>query len=264
MHGACPEAYVALAEYMAERARTIIRPLFRSRVDIEHKSDLSPVTAADRRTEAALRRMIAEHYPEHGVIGEEYGTDRGDAEFVWVLDPVDGTMRFITGNPLFGTLIALVQNGRPILGVIDIAMLDERWVGAAGRPTLFRNSSGDTEARVRPCEGLSAATLTATSPHMFEGAASQAFERVRGGAKIFFYGGECYSYALLASGFLDVVIEADMGIHDYLAMVPVIEGAGGVLSDWQGAPLGLQSGDRLVASGDPRVHDETLALLGSE
>jgi inositol-phosphate phosphatase/L-galactose 1-phosphate phosphatase/histidinol-phosphatase len=258
---ACPDAYIALAERLAQAARAIVRPYFRQPVGIEQKADDSPVTVADREAEAAMRALIAESFPAHGIIGEEHGAVRRDADYVWILDPIDGTKRFITGHPQFGTLIGLLHRGEPILGLIDMPAMDERWLGAAGRPTAHTDASGTRRAAVRPCATLDQAVLYATSPHMFPGADFAAFERVRTRVKQPMYGGECYSYGLLASGFVDLVIEATMGVYDYLPLVPVVAGAGGVITDWQGAPLGLGSDGRVLAAGDRRCHAAAIALL---
>lgn len=256
----CPEPFVALAERLAEAARAIIRPLFRSRIAVDEKPDSSPVTIADRDSEAAMRRVIDASFPEHGVIGEEHGHDRSDARYVWVLDPVDGTKRFITANPLFGTLIGLLRDGQPILGIIDMPMLDERWIGAAGRPTQRVSAKGMETAGVRACGALAQATLMASSPHMF-GPDLPAFERLRQAVKTPLYGGDCYNYGLLADGFTDLVVEADMGPYDFLPLVPVVEGAGGVMTDWAGRPLRAASDGRCVAAGDTGLHQAALALL---
>lgn len=257
----CPEEFVALAEAMADAARAIARRYFRSGLAVEDKADASPVTIADREAEAAIRALVAARYPDHGVVGEEQGADRPGATHVWVVDPIDGTKHFITGNPLFGTLIALLRDGRPILGVIDMAALGERWLGASGRPTVLRDSAGTRPARVRPCAALGQAVLQASSPHMFSAEEFAAFERVRAESKMVLYGGDCFSYGTLASGFGDLVVEADMSPHDYLALVPVVTGAGGVMTDWSGAPLGLESAGRTVAAGDERVHAAALERL---
>ena len=203
----------------------IVRHHFRSPLEIITKADDSPVTIADREAEKELRRMVALAYPQHGLIGEEFPAERRDADYVWVFDPIDGTKSFITGRPLFGTLIALLHRGRPILGIIDHPALGERWIGAAGRPSSFNGAP----ARVRPCAALAKAVLAASSPHMFgTEKATAAFERVRAKAGLTMYGADCYAYGLLASGFHDLVVEANNGIHDFLALVPVIEGAGGI------------------------------------
>ena len=235
----------------------MIRPHFRQPLAIYDKPDLSPVTIADREAEAAMRRLIRARFPDHGIIGEEFGREREDAEFVWVLDPIDGTKSFISGVPLFGTLIALARRGHPIVGIIDQPISRERWIGAAGRPTLFNGAP----IRVRPCPSLAAATLFATSPDMFADNDRAGFGRVAAAAKLVRFGADCYAYGLLAHGFIDLVIEASLKPYDFSAILPVVEGAGGIASDWQGAPLTVASDGRVVVAGDRRAHAAALALL---
>lgn len=246
-----------LAEKLADCARSHVLSYFRKALDIDTKKDESPVTRADRETEKAMRALIGETFPGHGILGEEFGAERIDAEYVWTLDPIDGTKSFITGSPLFGTLISLVRAGQPVIGIIDMPALSERWIGCADRPTTFNGSS----VRVRPCTGVGKAWLYATSPHMFKGGDFQAFERVRKQAGCTLYGIDCYAYGLLANGACDLVIEATMGVHDYCALVPVITGAGGTMTDWQGRPLGLKSDGRVVAAGDKTTAAAAMALL---
>jgi inositol-phosphate phosphatase / L-galactose 1-phosphate phosphatase / histidinol-phosphatase len=247
---ACPDAFVALAETLADAARPVAMRYFRRRLDIEAKDDLSPVTIADREAEAAMRALIEEAYPAHGILGEEHGSVRTDAEYVWVLDPIDGTQSFVTGKPLFGTLIALARNGRPILGVMDMPALAERWVGAAGRTTTFDGAP----ASVRACSELADAWLYATSPQMFPPGDFEAFEGLRQQCRRAIYGAECYAYGLLAGGHVDLVVESTMQPYDYAALVPIVEGAGGVISDWNGRPLTLASDGRVIAAGDAGLH----------
>ena len=260
----CPEAYVALATRMADAARAVTLRHFRTGLEVMDKADESPVTVADREAETLLRGLAAEACPDHGLVGEEHGSERPDAEFVWVFDPIDGTKRFITGNPLFGTLIALLRGGAPILGVIDMPALGERWVGAAGRPTVMTDRAGVREARVRSCSELSKAVQTSTAPDMFEGADAAAFARVEKAVKLLLYGGDCFNYGSLASGYTDLVIEAGLGVYDHLALVAVVQGAGGIITDWRGSPLGLESDGRVVAAGDPRVHAAALERLAGD
>jgi inositol-phosphate phosphatase/L-galactose 1-phosphate phosphatase/histidinol-phosphatase len=224
---------------------------------VDDKADLSPVTAADRAAEAAMRRLIGARFPGHGIIGEEYGPERAEAEFVWVVDPIDGTKSFISGVPLFGTLIALARHGTPLLGVIDQPVSRERWVGAAGRPTLFNGRP----ARCRPCADIAAATVFATTPGMFAGADATAFGRIARAAKLVRFGADCYAYGLVALGCIDLVVEASLKPYDFSAMAPIVAGAGGVASDWRGQPLGLGSDGRVIVAGDPRAHRAALALL---
>ena len=251
------EQFLALAAELADAAGAVIRPYFREKIAIEDKPDLSPVTAADRAAEEAMRRLIAARFPDHGIIGEEFGREREDAEFVWVLDPIDGTKSFISGVPLFGTLIALAHNRRPILGIIDQPISRERWAGAAGRPSTFNGQP----IRCRRCASLGAATVFSTTPEMFKGADAAAHARIAAAAKLVRYGADCYAYGLVASGFIDLVIEAGLQTYDFTAMLPIVEGAGGVASDWQGRPLDLASDGRVLVAGDARAHQEALALL---
>lgn len=257
MKDAVPGEFLAFAETLAEASGAVIRRYFRQGFEIITKTDMSPVTVADREAETAIRERIAARHPDHGVIGEEHGRHQAEAEWVWVLDPIDGTKGFISGRPLFGTLIALCRGGRPVLGVIDHPAIGERWVGAHGHPTRFNGKP----VRTRACAELGQASLFASSPHMFQDAAAAAFERLRRQCRQVLYGSDCYHYGILASGFGDLVVESNMGIYDYLAAVPVIEGAGGVVTDWQGRPLTILSGDQVLAAGDRRMHDAALGVL---
>ena len=204
-----------------------------------------------------MRELIERRFPDHGIIGEEFGRLRDDAEFVWVLDPIDGTKSFISGVPLFGTLIALTCAGRPILGVIDQPILHERWLGAAGHPSTLNGAA----IHCRICSDLAAATLFATTPEMFRGADAASFARVSAAVKLTRFGADCYAYGLLAAGFIDLVIEASLKPYDFCAIIAIVEGAGGIVSDWRGEKLGLTSDGRVVAGGDRRVHEAALALL---
>ncbi len=262
---ACPRSFIETAEILAETARQVIAGHFRTRLTVDSKTDESPVTIADRETEAALRRVINQRHPEHGIVGEEHGIERPEAEFVWVLDPIDGTKSFITGSPLFGTLIALKHGDQPILGVIDMPILNERWLGAKGQGTRFTGSAGGQDARCRPCPDISSALLRTTSLSMFESAPGDlpALRRVMDAAQVTVWGGDCYCYGLLASGYQDLVIEASLQNYDFMALVPVVEGAGGIASDWSGQPLGLESDGRVVMAGDAGVHAAALELLNA-
>ncbi len=255
----CPPGQIDLALRLADAAGAVIRRYFRTPVAVQDKADSSPVTIADREAEAAMRQLINKADRHHGILGEEYGPERTDAEWVWVLDPVDGTKAFITGKPSFGTLIALLHRGRPVLGIIDQPILGERWLGVAGRKSTLNGRP----IHVRDCPELRLAALYATAPEMFSGADAVAWERLRGRVKLPRYGADCYAYGLLAAGFVDLVVEASLQPYDYLPLVAVIEGAGGLLTDWQGRPLGLGSDGRAVAAGDARLHAAALAVLNS-
>jgi histidinol phosphatase-like enzyme (inositol monophosphatase family) len=251
---------LALALRLADAAGSIIRPLFRGEWSHERKTDRSFVTEADRAAEAAMRRLIEETFPADGIIGEEYGTRNEGAGRQWVLDPIDGTTSFIAGRPIFGTLIALLKDGWPVLGIIDQPITRERWVGALGRPTLFNGRP----ATSRPLKELSDAVLATTSPHLFTNDEADAFMAVakQVAEKKIVFGGDCYNYGLLASGHIDVVIEAGLKLYDYAALVPVVEGAGGMMADWQGNPLDAGSDGTVIALGDPARLEDVLAAMG--
>jgi inositol-phosphate phosphatase/L-galactose 1-phosphate phosphatase/histidinol-phosphatase len=251
------DTLLAFAQHLADAAGEVIRPYFRKPLAVHDKPDLSPVTAADRAAEATMRGLIEKSFPEHGILGEEFGRAREDAELVWVLDPIDGTKSFISGVPLFGTLIALTREGRPILGIIDQPISHERWVGAGGRPTTLNGAA----IGCRACPSLAAATLFATTPDMFKGEDAAAFVRVSAAVKLVRFGADCYAYGLLAAGFVDLVLEASLKPYDFCAMVPVVEGAGGIATDWHGGSLDIASDGRILVSGDRRAHKAALALL---
>jgi inositol-phosphate phosphatase/L-galactose 1-phosphate phosphatase/histidinol-phosphatase len=253
------DPFFALALRLADVAGEVIRPYFRQPLVVDDKADLTPVTAADRAAEQEMRALIEQRLPDHGIIGEEFGRVREDAEFVWVLDPIDGTKSFISGVPLFGTLIALTRDKRPILGIIDQPISRERWVGVAGRPTTLNGAA----VRCRACARLANATVFATTPDMFEDADAAAFARVASAAKLTRFGADCYAYGLVAAGFIDLVLEASLKPYDFCAMVPIVEGAGGVATDWHGAELDLGSDGRILVAGDRRTHQAVLALLGA-
>ena len=250
-------ALIALANEMADVAGGVIRRYFRTPVGVDTKADESPVTIADRETEPAMRALLARKRPGDGIFGEEHGRERLDAEYVWVLDPIDGTKAFITGMPVFGTLIGLLRHGRPVLGIIDQPITRERWLGVDGAGTTLNGQA----VRVRPCPALDKAFLYSTAPDMFRGDDAVAYERVRGKVRQPRFGGDCYAYGLVALGFADLVIEASLQPYDYCAVIPVIEGAGGVMTDWQGQPLSLDSDGRVVAAGDKAAHAAALEAL---
>ncbi len=251
------DADIALAHTLADAAGAAIRPWFRRAFLVETKEDFSPVTIADREAEAAIRSLLAEHRPEDGVIGEEYGDDRPDAARVWVLDPIDGTRAFVAGRPLFGTLIALLEDGVPVLGVIDQCIAGDRWIGARDVPTTLNGRP----AHVRHCAALADAHLATTAPWLFDGRDVAGFDGLRRAARDTLLGGDCHNYGLVASGHLDLVVESGLKIHDWAALVPVVSGAGGVMTDWAGAPLQRGSDGRVIAAGDARVAAEVAARL---
>ena len=254
---------VAFANRLADAAGEVIRPLFRSHGETEVKSDNSAVTKADRGAEEAMRALIEAERPGDGIIGEEYGLTNEGASRQWVLDPIDGTQSFVAGRPIFGTLIALMQDGWPVLGVIDQPITKERWVGRIGEGTMLNGKP----VKTRTCAGVEGMSLATTSPHCFDADQSDAWLNLVVNAypkrPFPIYGGDCYNYAMLASGHVDCVMEAGLKIHDYAALVPVVEGAGGVMSDWQGNPLDQDSDGTVIALGDPARIEDVLAAMGS-
>jgi histidinol phosphatase-like enzyme (inositol monophosphatase family) len=252
---------LALALRLADAAGAAIRPLFRGTWAEERKADHSYVTEADRAAEAAMRAIIEAEFPRDGIIGEEYGRTNEGAGRQWVLDPIDGTTSFIAGRPIFGTLIALLQDGWPVLGIIDQPVSGERWVGRIGQPTLFNGKP----ATCRPLKDLADAVLATTSPHLFANdEQADAFMSVAKSVaeRKIVYGGDCYNYGLVASGHVDIVIEAGLKLHDYAALVPVVEGAGGMMADWQGNPLDAGSDGTVIAIGDPARLEDVLEAMG--
>ncbi|KAI3446145.1 hypothetical protein Pfo_002810 [Paulownia fortunei] len=260
------DRFTDVGNQLADAAGDVIRQYFRKSFDILDKEDLSPVTIADQAAEESMVKIIQENFPSHAIYGEENGwrCKEDFADFVWVLDPIDGTKSFITGKPLFGTLIALLHKGKPILGIIDQPVLRERWIGISGRRTTLNGQ----EVSIRNCSQLSKAYLYTTSPHLFSGDAEVAFARVRNKVKVPLYGCDCYAYALLASGYVDLVIESGLKPYDFLSLIPVIEGAGGVITDWKGHQLYWEASSKahaasfnVVAAGDKEVHQEALDTL---
>ncbi|KAG0627576.1 hypothetical protein M758_2G211600 [Ceratodon purpureus] len=256
--------FVEVVHKLADAARVITLKYFRSKFQIIDKADLSPVTIADRSAELAMRELLAEHCPSHSIYGEEWGltTPEEGSDFVWVLDPIDGTKSFITGKPVFGTLIALMYKGVPVLGVIDQPVLQERWLGIQGRVTTLNG----VEIQTRATTSLKDSYLYTTSPHLFAGDAEEAFIRVRNEVKVPLYGCDCYAYGLLAAGHVDLVIESGLKPYDYLALVPVVEGAGGVITNWNGQKLRWlpeigEVGIEVVAAANTTVHEAALQSL---
>ena len=261
-----PDRLAALDDFLIELNRAsaaAIAPLFRADHGLEDKGHpgwFDPVTAADKGAEAAIRKLIAERYPEHGIIGEEYGEERPDAEFVWVLDPVDGTRAFIAGLPVWTTLIGLRHEGRPVLGSIGQPYIGELFIGHAGGSRLL--SRGESRPlRVRACPKLTDAIIATTDPEgCFKGAELGAWTQVRAAARLARLGCDAYAYAMVALGRLDMVIEAGLKCWDIESAIPLIEGAGGLVTDWRGQPVG-RDGGQVVIAGDRACLDEALVAL---
>lgn len=253
------DQFIDIAHKLADAARPVVRKYYRTPVAVDVKADDSPVTIADREVERTMRDILAKEVPEHGILGEEHGRQNIDAEFVWVLDPIDGTKSFISGKPSFTTLIALCQNGRPILGLIDQAITDERWLGAKGKPSTHNGA----EITVRACGDLASATFFNTAPQMFDGNNFKAYQALADGCRLPMYGVDAYAYGLTAMGLADTVVECSLQPYDYCALAPVVEGAGGIMTDWSGQPLDINSDGRVVASGDKQCHQDVLRVISN-
>jgi histidinol phosphatase-like enzyme (inositol monophosphatase family) len=251
---------VRFAEALADESRAILRDTASAAPEVETKADFSYVTDTDRRIEQRLRERIESAFPDHGILGEEYGPSRVDAEHVWVLDPIDGTAPFVAGIPVYGTLISVSRAGRPWVGVIDHPATDDRWVGVAGE----RASRNGRPVRTRPCRDLRAALLTNSSPDFFQPAHRPAFDALRARVQYTQYGGSCFAYGVLASGRTDLAIDGGLDPHDIFAPAAVIEGAGGLVTDWSGAGITLGWRNLVLAAGDPAMHAVALELLASE
>ncbi|MFC4293269.1 inositol monophosphatase family protein [Sphingorhabdus arenilitoris] len=253
-----------LAHRLADAAGQAIRPFFRANFAHEAKGDMSPVTEADRAAEAAMRAILDAECPDDGILGEEYGVKPGTSGRTWVLDPIDGTVSFMAGRPIFGTLIAMLQDGFPVLGILDQCISGERWVGQIGEATMLNGKPVQT----RRCRTLDQATLASTGPQYFDNHSAEHFMALaaKTSHKRMVWGGDCYNYGLLAAGQIDLVVEAGLKAYDIAALIPIIEGAGGLVADWAGEPLHFDAGDdnklhNIIALGDPaRLEDVVSAL----
>ncbi len=237
-------------------AGDVVLPYFRRPLEVDVKDDDSPVTLADRAAEAAIRELLMARFPDHAIYGEEQGHSDG-AGGTWVIDPIDGTKSFLLGNPLFGCLLAFVRNNRVEAGGLAMPALGETWLADRRSPTRLNGKPMQTSQ----CREVAAAALLTSSPDFFDPAETEAFDRIAQHVRYRRFGGDCYTYAMLAGGWCDLVIESSLYPFDYLALVPIVEQAGGVISDWRGRPLGLDSGPRVVAAATPELHREVLATL---
>jgi myo-inositol-1(or 4)-monophosphatase len=252
--------FASFVDQLATAAGETILPFFRTALAIENKKagGFDPVTAADRAAENAMRALIRKQFPEHGILGEEYGSERTDAEYVWVLDPIDGTKSFITGMVAWGTLIGLMRFGEPVFGMMHQPFTRERFSGDGGAAT-YRGPNGKRDLHVRACGSLGDAILSTTSPLLMNQADRAAFARLENAAKLSRYGGDCYAYCMLAAGHVDLVIETELKPYDVLPLMPIITGAGWLITSWEGKAA--HAGGRIVAAGDRRVHAAALDLL---
>lgn len=252
-----PDACLRLAHRLADAAGDIVRPRFRKPFASEIKHDNSPVTEIDKAVETRLREIVAAEAPDHGFIGEEFPPENADAEFAWIVDPIDGTVAFMCGMPLFGTLIALRHGGDYVLGVIDQPITNERWIGADGHGALLNGEA----IRTRACPQIGQAVITSSGPDDYARAEYPAMRPIHQAGRWILYGTACYDYGLLAMGFQDIVVDAQLGEHDYAAPAALIRNAGGATCDWQGRPLDGNSDGRVLMVGDPALLGPCLDLI---
>lgn len=252
--------FASFVDQLASVSGDTILPFFRTSLAVENKQagGFDPVTAADRAAEHAMRALIRRAFPDHGILGEEYGPERTDAEYVWVLDPIDGTKAFISGMPAWGTLIGLMRFGEPVFGMMHQPFIKERFSGDGGAAS-YRGPAGNRDLRVRECAAMNDAVLYTTSPLLMNEADRATFRKVENAAKLSRYGGDCYAYCMLAAGQIDLIIETEIKPHDIVALIPIINGAGGIITTWEGEPA--QAGGRIVVAGDARVHKAALEML---
>jgi myo-inositol-1(or 4)-monophosphatase len=252
--------FSSFVDQLATISGETILPFFRTALAVENKKagGFDPVTAADRAAENAMRALIRKTFPDHGIVGEEYGEERADAEYVWVLDPIDGTKSFISGMPAWGTLIGLMRFGEPVFGVMHQPFIKERFSGDGGA-AHYRGPAGNRTLRTRECTKVEDAVLFTTSPLLMNKSDRAIFQRVENKARLSRYGGDCYAYCMLAAGQIDLVIETEIKPHDIIPLIPIINGAGGVVTTWEGAPA--QAGGRCIVAGDKRVHAAAVEML---
>jgi myo-inositol-1(or 4)-monophosphatase len=252
--------FSTFVDQLATVSGETILPFFRTTLAIENKKPggFDPVTVADRAAEDVMRALIAKNFPGHGILGEEYGSERTDAEYVWVLDPIDGTKSFIAGMLAWGTLIGLMRFGEPVFGLMHQPFTRERFSGDGGA-TSYRGPAGNRELRVRECASLDDALLFTTSPLLMNRDDRAAFGRLENAVKLSRYGGDCYAYCMLAAGLIDLIVETEIKPHDIVPLIPIVAGAGGIVTTWENGPA--QVGGRIVVAGDSRVHRAALEML---
>lgn len=252
---------IAFAMELADVARKMVAQAAVPQVEL--KADRSFVTATDRAVEVRLREMIRTRFPQHGIMGEEGQDIIPDADQIWVLDPIDGTAAFVAGVPMHGTLIALLQGGVPVLGIIDMHVTGQRWVGAAGQQTLCYHLDKTTICRTRKGLAMKNAIMSSSNPDFFDVTERPALDALRGATAWRVWGASCMAYGLLASGRIDLALDTALALHDWAPFAPIIEGAGGRVTDWQGRPLRLDSGPQVLAAGDAKLHGLAQAMISA-
>jgi inositol-phosphate phosphatase/L-galactose 1-phosphate phosphatase/histidinol-phosphatase len=251
--------FVKFANLLADSASQTSMKYFRTKLEVDNKDDESPVTIADKETEKIIRDEIRKNFPNHGILGEEYENENLESEFIWVIDPIDGTRSYIAGHKDFGNLISLLHNNQPIIGIINCPAHNERWLGIKDVKTTC-NGKNVLTSGIKKIEN---AYLFTSGVYFYEPFFRKGFETLKGKTKYFRLGGDCYMYGMLSSGLIDIVIEDTLKAHDYMALINVVEGAGGKISDKYGKPITLQSDGSLIASSSPQLHNEIINIINN-
>ncbi len=254
-----PTEFYSFANMLANESEKIIMSHFRKKISIENKSDESPVTIADKNSELKIRELILKHYPDHGIIAEEFENTNNDSEYTWVIDPIDGTRSFISGHKDFGTLIALLKNKKPVLGIINCPAHKERWFASGDETTTMNGNNVKTNQKhlISECYAYSSG-LYFDDPNF-----KKSFNNIINIVQNYRLGGDCYSYGMLASGLIDIVIEDTLKVWDYMALIPVIKNAGGVVTDRLGNEIDIKSDGSIIASCSDKIHTQVLKALNS-
>lgn len=251
---------VSFANHLSDESAKVIKQYFRQSIEIENKEDESPVTIADKKTELKIRDLIMDKYPDHGILGEEFEGKDIESEYLWVIDPIDGTRSFIAGHKDFGTLIALLHNKKPIIGIINCPMHEERWLGIDGKQTTMNGQKINTSNK----QTVEESYLSSTGLYMFENDSfKKGFEKIKDKTRYHRFGGDCYNYGMVASGYIDIVIENTLKVHDYMALIPVIEGAGGKITDKFGKIINFDSDGSVVVSSNEKLHMQLIDIINT-
>ena len=249
--------FLKFANILADKSEKVLEKYFRGNFDVEKKNDDSPVTIADKKCEEIIRKNIIKYYPSHNIIGEEFANQNNEKKFTWVIDPIDGTRSFIAGHKDFGTLISLLHNDEPILGIINCPAHNERWIGLKNQPTTLNGNTIKTS----DIEKLTDSYIFTSGIYFEDKMFRTSFDKIIGKTKYYRFGGDCYMYGMLATGLIDIVFEDTLKIWDYMALVPVIEGAGGVVTDKFNEKITINSGGSIIASANSKLHNEVFKVL---
>ena len=250
---------IDFSKHLADESEKIIKKYFRTSLDIDRKEDKSPVTIADKEVELKIREIIKNNFPKHGILGEEFDQTNIESEYIWVIDPIDGTRSFIAGHKDFGTLIALIYKNKPIIGIINCPMHKERWIGIINKETTMNNKVVKTSNTTLINESY----FCTSGLYLEDDHFKKSCDKIINKTKYYRLGGDCYMYGMVASGLIDIVLEDTLKTHDYMALIPVIEGAGGVVTDKYGSPVNINSDGSIVASANKSLHNQVIDIINN-